>query len=197
MQMKFVCKAVWVAAALCVAPATMLASPKADQSAVRTAAFSKGTSPDDTSLLLQRIQGDALTIRDNADQLQACLRGPSLTDWESDAELLENVRADVNEMNRLVFRLRADKAEASPWEQKLIERIAPTAENLAGTTEDAIVTLNNNQGHVYFSDLEGLTNDIYKQASLIDRTVGGFEKYVAARHEAQQLKQTLGLKSSS
>ncbi len=49
MQMKFVCKAVWVAAALCVAPATMLASPKADQSAVRTAAFSKGTSPDDTS----------------------------------------------------------------------------------------------------------------------------------------------------
>ncbi len=197
MRMKFVCKAVLVAAAFCVAPAAMLASPKTGQSRVGTVAFDKGASPNDTSLSLQQIQRDALSVKDSADQLQARLRAPFLNDWESDAEILDNVRADVNEMSTLLFRLRANKAEASPREQTVIGRIAPTTMELASTTQDAIVTLDNNQGRVYATDLEGLASDIYKQANLIGETVGNFEKYANARHEVEQLKQTLGLKSSS
>jgi hypothetical protein len=100
-------------------------------------------------------------------------------------------------MDKLLSQLRENQAEASPWQQKAIERIAPSVVNLTDTTQAAIVSLNDNQGHPYFSDLAGLASNIYNQASQIARTTGDFEQYANARHEVRQLKQTLGLKGNS
>ena len=123
--------------------------------------------------------------------------GEPSSDWESDGDLLERVRDRVNEMDKLLSQLRENQAEASPWQQKAIERIAPSVVNLTDTTQAAIVSLNDNQGHPYFSDLAGLASNIYNQASQIARTTGDFEQYANARHEVRQLKQTLGLKGNS
>jgi hypothetical protein len=196
MRINFFYKGVLLAATLCVAPAALPASSSASQPGASTAESSKGAFPISASNLLQRLQVDALRVQDSADLLR--LRGgePS-SDWESDGYLLERVRDRVNEMDNLLSQLRGNQAEASPWQQKAIERIAPSVVNLTDTTQAAIVALNNNQGHPYFSNLVGLAGDIYDRASQIARTTGGFEQYANARHEVHQLKQTLGLKGNS
>lgn len=196
MRMNFARKGALVAAALCLAPGALLASPKASQLGPQ-AAVNQGASPNDTGLLLLRIQTDALEVENNADQLQSVLRAPFLNDWQMDAEYLEDAGADVNEMNKLFFRLRADERTASPWQQRAIDRIASTAVNLADTTQAAVDTLHNNQSHVYATDLDALAQDMFKQASLIEQAAGNLQKYAGARHEVRQLKQALGLKSSS
>ncbi len=197
MRIYFVCKGALVAAMFCLAPAALLASPKAGQPGARAVEFNKVTFPNDISSRLRQIQSEAYHVKNNADQLQAQLREGSLDDWKADAVLLDSVSAHVNRMNKLLSYLRAHKAEASPLQRKVIEHIAPASVELANTTQDAIVTLQNNETHVYMTDLDGLANDIYMEASRVDQTLGNLEKYLDAHHEEQPLKQTLGLKNKS
>ena len=111
--------------------------------------------------------------------------------------LEKRTRNRVNNMDELLSQLRAHESEARSWLQKAIDCIAPTVVNLTDTTQQAIVSLNNNQGRIAFSNLEGLAGDIYAQAGLIRRAIANFEEYANARHEVRQLKQTLGLKGYS
>jgi gas vesicle protein len=197
MRINFLYKGVLVAATLCVAPAALPAAPKASQPGTRAMESSKGAMPTTASNLLRQIQIDALSVQVSADQLRSRLGSPFLNDWESDADLLQRVRDQVNEMDKLLSQLRENQAEASPWQQKAIERIALRAAELTNSTEDAIVTLNNCQAYPYFSNLPGLAGDIYNEASQIRRTERHFEEQAKARHEVGQLQQTLGLKSNS
>jgi hypothetical protein len=194
MRINLLSKGVLLAATLCVAPAALPASPRASQPGATEP--SKGAMPINASNLLRQVQMDALSVQDSADQLRLRVGDPS-SDWESEGDLLERVCDRVNEMDKLLSQLRENQAEASPWQQKAIERIAPSVLNLTDTTQAAMVSLNNNQGHPYFSNLPGLTRDIYDRASQIARATGDFERYANARHEVRQLKQTLGLKGNS
>jgi hypothetical protein len=196
MRINFVCKGALVVATLCVAPAALLASPKAGQPSARPVAFNNVGSPNNTSFLLQRIQSEAIHVEDNAGQLRALLRDPFLYDWQSDDEYLEKVRLHVNDMNELLSQLRAQKAEASPSQRQVIELIAPPSVELADTTQGAFATLRNNENHIFACDLDGLAKDIYKQANRVDQAVANLQKYLQARNEAQKLKQTLGLKNN-
>jgi hypothetical protein len=197
MRINFLYKGVLVAATLCVAPAALLASPRAGQPDTRAVAVNKGAPPNVTSSLLEQIRTEAISVEDNAEQLQMLVRDGSVTAWEGDASLLNNVRDDVNKMNKTLSYLRAHQAEASPLQQKIIDRVAPPALELADTTQGAIVTLNNNEANVYMSNLAGLANDIDKEARRVDQTVGDLDKYAHAHHEERQLQQTLGLKNNS
>ena len=166
MRINLLYKSVLLAATLCVAPAALPASPRASQPGTRAMESSKGAMPINASNLLRQVQIDALSVRDNADQLRLRVFE---NDWESDGGLLDRVRDRVNEMDKLLSQLRENQAEAPPWQQKEIERIAPSVVNLTDTTQEAIVSLNNNQGRLYFSNLPGLAGDIYSQARQIVR----------------------------
>jgi hypothetical protein len=196
MRNNLLVKGVLVAAALCVAPAALPASPGASQPSARATEWSKGGMPINATNLLQQVHIDALRVRDNADKLRLRVGDPSINS-ELEGDLLDRVRDRVNEMVKVLSQLRENQAEAPPRQQKEIERIAPSVVNLTDTTQEAIVSLNNNQGHPYFSNLAGLAGDIYDRASQIARTTGDFEQYANARHEVRQLKQTLGLKGNS
>jgi len=191
MKISFLSKGVLIAAALCLAPAALPASPKpAGQGVV---AVNPQASPGDTASLLEQVRVEALSIKNNADQLQMLLRESTQDFWEGDAALLEDVRDQVNKLNKLVYDVRVHQAEASPLQQEVIARVTPSVIELVGTTQDALTTLNNNQSRVYMSDLPNLANDIYTEASRVAQTVRDFDKYVHSRQEEQQLKQTLGL----
>ena len=197
MRNNLLIKAVLVAATLGVAPAALPASPRASQPGTRAMESSKGTMPVNVSNLLRQVQIDAFSVQDSADKLRSRLSSPFLNDWESDALLLERVRDRVNEMDKLLSQLRENQAEALPWQQKAIERIALSVADLTNSTQDAIVTLDNHQAQPFLSNLPGLAADIYNQASQISQTERNFEEYVKARQEMRQLQQTLGLKSNS
>jgi hypothetical protein len=196
MRINFLYKGVLVAATLCVAPATLPASRGASQPGVRTAGSRQGAFANHASNLLQQIQADALRVKVRADRLQALTDEPWVVDWHAFGEQLQSVHDRVNEMDKLLSQLRANQSEALPWQQQAINRIAPTVVNLTDTTQAAIVSLNENQD-VYYSDLRGLAGDMCNQARRIEQAIANFEKYANARHEAPQLKQTLGPKNNS
>ena len=130
------------------------------------------------SFLCDQIRSQAVSIENDAGQLQVVMRNPVSNDWEDDSNLLENVRDHVNKMNQLVSELRAQEAQASPSQQKAISEIVAPSIELAGTTQDAIVTLNHNQAEPRLTDLSGLENDIYHCASRVDQAVKNFHKSV-------------------
>lgn len=184
MRINFLYKGVLVAATLCVAPAALPAAPRASQPGARTAGSGQAAFANEASNLLQQIQADALRVGVRADGLQALTREPFLADWREDGGQLTSIRARVNDMDRLLSQLRAKQSQALPWQQQAIDRIAPSLVNLTDTTEDAIVSLNKNQGDIQFSDLEGLAGDMYNQARLIGQAIGNFEKNANARQGA-------------
>jgi len=197
MRNSFLYKGVLVATALCVVPAALAKSPKGGgDPGGRTAAVTRGTSPKETSALLEQMRIDAMSVENDAGQLEMLVREGYFNTKQDDAPLLDNVRDEVNQMNRLLSSLRAHKAEASPLQQAIIERVAAPAIEMAGTTELAIDTVNNDGTHLYTSDLPGLADSIYQEASRVDQTVAELDKYVHARHEEQQLRRTLGLKGN-
>jgi hypothetical protein len=197
MRNSFLYKGVLVATGLCVVPAALAASPKGGDPGGRTAAVTPGTSPKETSALLEQMRIDAMSVENDAGQLEMLVREGYFNTKQDDAPLLDNVRDEVNQMNKLLSSLRVHEAEASPVQHEIIKRVAAPAIEMAGTTELAIDTLNNDAAHLYMSDLPGLANAIYQEASRVDQTVGELDKFVHARHEEQQLRQTLGLKGNS
>jgi alpha-D-ribose 1-methylphosphonate 5-triphosphate synthase subunit PhnH len=118
-------------------------------------------------------------------------------DWQTAGILLSRVRDQVNDMSKLLFQLRENQAEASPTDRKEIKRIVPTVLELTNTTQAALVTLSNNEGNLYLSDLPGLARDIYNQAGRINRTTENFEHHANARHEVSHLAQTLQINRNS
>ena len=191
MRVSSLSKGALVAAALCLAgaalPASLLAGgPKVMD--VSPTAFQA-----EASSLLGQIRQTAIGVKNDADQLQMLTRQGYEAGWEGDSSLLEDIRDQVNEMNKLLRDLRVHQAEASPAQQEIIERVtAPTLE-LAGATQGAIVTLNNNESHVYMTNLPTVANDIYDEASRVAQTVGNFDKYSHSLQEEQDLKKTLGI----
>jgi len=176
MRMNFVCKGALAVATLCVAPAALPASATANQPGTVTLKSEKGAFASNASNLLQQVQNDAQRVRNSADQLEARLRQPFLNDWESDASLLERARGRVNAMDDLLFQLRMNHSKALPWQQQAIKRIAPSVVNLTDTTEDAVVTLKNNQAHIYATNLGGLADHMYDEANRIDQAIGNLER---------------------
>lgn len=190
MRINMLYKSILVAATLCVAPAAFSGSPNGSPPRVRSVVTGKGIFGNDASNLLQQIRADALGVKNDADELRAFTRTPFLIDWISDGGQLTNIRGRVNDMDKLLVQLRENQSEALPWQQQAIDRIAPTVVNLTDTTEAAIVSFNQYQNEVFYSDVPGLAADMYDQARLIDKTLGNFGKSVEARHEPQQLNQT-------
>jgi hypothetical protein len=191
MSKDYLRSAVLIAAMLFVAPAAMWASPQASDSVTRSA------QPNDVSLLLQEMRSDAYFVKNQADQLEALLRNGPLNSWESDATLLREVADSVNEMNHTLARLRSEESEASPLQQKIIDQVAPPSFELAGTTQAAITTLNDNLSHVYMSSLSALANQMYNEANRVNQAVDNLDKYVRASQEARQFSQKLGLSNNS
>ena len=171
MKISFLSKGILVAAALCMVPAALPASPKGAGQGVVT--VNPEASPGDAASLLDQIRSEALRVKYNADQLQGLVREGNLISWRHDDYLLEDVRDQVNELNMLLYNLRVDQAEASPVQQEIIARIAPPALELVGATHDALVTLDSNKSHVSMSDLPSLADEIYQEASRVAQTLGG------------------------
>jgi len=188
-------KGVLLAAALCVAPAAFPASPNG--SVPRTPSVMSGDEnfTKNASNMLERIQEDAVMVKDGADQLEAFTRTPFLIDWQSDGGELSSIRARVNDMDKELSQLRSDQSEALPWQRQAIDRIAPTVMNLTNTAQAAIVSLNQYQDNVFYSDVRGLAQDMSHQARLIDQTIGNNAKSARSAHQESSKTQRNGTNS--
>jgi hypothetical protein len=187
-------------AALLVAPALLIGGSKPERPTYPPipAAY-MWSFPNDASSLLQQLRTQALQVRDSAAQLQAFNRDGADISWQLDAGLLTRVKAQVNDMNATLFRLRGIHQMALPWQQKAISSVTPKVIELTDYVHDAIQKLNHNQTTVHVLD-NGYAQDadfMYRRANTIALSIGEFEKYAAARTEIKQLSPALGMNPTS
>lgn len=154
-------------------------------------------SPKETSVLLKQIKAQADHVRNLADRLDSYNREWPEIGWQIDAHMLNRARWHVNAMDNALFLLENSKSNALPWQRKAIRRIAPMIYELTGATEASIGQLNDNHDHWWASNYPGYTNCMYKKAKHIAHTVGDFEAYAGDMHHARELRDTLGLHTST
>jgi hypothetical protein len=197
MKTSFLCKPALIAAALCLAPATLSANPRTTNSPARSTQAIIPTANLDATSLLQSLQSDAQRVKSESDNLHTLTNQPFLIDWRADGILLQHAQADVDAMDTALYRLRLNQPKYIAWQRTLISRIAPTVATLTDTTQAALASLSHNTGRIAFSDLHKLAGDMYSDAGQIDLTIAHFNKYEYARSEARELGRTLRLNAGS
>lgn len=178
MRVNFLNKGVLWAAILWLAPAAFSASPGASPPRVRAVVTATAPFAVEASSLIQQVKEEALGVKKDAGELSACTRQPFLLDWHADADQLVVIREQVNKMDNQLAELRADQAEALPWQQQAVAAVAPALAELTNTTQTAITGLNadESQAQIYYSNMHGLANDMYTEASHVTRTLATAQK---------------------
>jgi chromosome segregation ATPase len=80
-------------------------------------------------------------IKKDAAQMESYTRRSGLN-WETHAETLEKIKADVNELQQNMRGLQSHRTVASPWQQEAIDRITGLANDLAANMNATIDRLN-------------------------------------------------------
>jgi hypothetical protein len=104
--------------------------------------------PDSESVLklLSDAKTTAFQLKEDAEAMESFTR-VNLT-WESHAKAITVIKDHVNELGRIVGKLREARAEASPWQKTAIDRIVPFLDELGGYTSAVIEHINANRQHL-------------------------------------------------
>lgn len=125
--------------------------------------------PKETSGLFVQLNQDAVTVRDLADKFNMYNENPDLFGWQPYANTLNEVKDQVNQMDRIMYRLRETKRVDSPRQQRAINRIAPAVLELDLYTAQAMDYLNHNQVFLWNPVFRSDTSAVYTRAIAINR----------------------------
>jgi hypothetical protein len=143
----------------------------------------------EASQILGQVQLDAYKVRDSAAELRADDREPAEISWQSEGNLLERLRDQVNAMDAHICRLRIIERVTDGEQQATINRILPQMVVVSDETQAAIRFLNHGDDHHdlfapryydYGADLYASANRVYN-----DLQQGGWE-YMAKGRQAPQ-----------
>lgn len=146
--------------------------------------------------LLQDVQTEASQVRQHAANLQTYGR-ENVVDWQSHADQLDRVRAEVNDMGAKLCRLQEIRRVLAPWQQAAIDRIAPQIRLIADNAKDAIQFANNNQEALWQPVYTKYIANLYHEGQSVSTTVNDFEEYAHTRTAYRELQKTLGMKTAS
>jgi len=119
--------------------------------------------------LLRQIHDDAYQVRDAADQLEAYNREPFLIDWRIEADTLQNMKYQINHMDRALYRLRAVEGGVPQDERAQINEIAPAMVELTDSAQAAIVFLNNNENLLWVPKYTAYADEMYSEACRVEQ----------------------------
>ena len=141
------------------------------------------------------IQSDARQALDHAANLQSF--EVEDVNWQTQAEQLSQVKAEINDMGRKLCRLETIRQVTAPWQQKTIDRIAATIRLMAGNTRDAIVFGNSHQDQLWVPTFGAYVNNLYQEAGTLRRSTGNAVEYARVLRESRSLRSDLGIQASS
>ena len=95
---------------------------------------------DHVNRLLADARVMAFELKYDADVMEAFTR--STASWETHAVQINYIREHVNELGKQEAKLKAVRAEASPWQRTVIDRIMPYLDELGGYTSAVIEHIN-------------------------------------------------------
>ena len=159
----------YILVAMLAGPALWAASRSAQPAELVSASHEMAFSTESPSLLDQ-LQIDALRVRNEADQLAVMTMQPELYTREAYGYQLENARYRVNRMDQDLLALRVNKDDVSTLQKKEIAEIAPAVLELTTSTQNAIVALRQNRGHVLAAHLDQYSKEMSHEANLVNPT---------------------------
>jgi hypothetical protein len=121
----------------------------------------------DAPEMLSQLHEDAQQVRDVADQLEAYNREPLLVDWQMNADTLQNMRDEINQMDQTLYRLQSIESTLPQNEQAEIDQITPAMVELTDTAQLAINFVRNNEGRVWMPEYTAYADEMYNEANRI------------------------------
>jgi len=118
--------------------------------------------------MLQQIHDDAYQVRDEADQLTGYDQEPNLIDWRMHADILQNMKYQINDMDQALHRLRDDEAALPKHDRAEVNRIAPALVELTDTAQDAIDFLSNNKNLLWEPRYTAYVDEMYSEAGRVE-----------------------------
>jgi hypothetical protein len=149
----------------------------------------------EASCLLTQIKDQALEVRNLSDTLYSLDEDGTQNMWQYDASLLQEARTHVNDMDQLLYQLRAIPGMTTFAEKRTLALVAPSVVELTDTTQDAIVYLGEHQDALMFPPYRDDAEVMYNKASRIVNFVNDYQNYVLERAKARELRSGLGLPS--
>lgn len=150
----------------------------------------------EANTLFQEIQTDADQALNHAAKLQSFADSQNLS-WPTHADQLDSLKQVVNDMGKKLCRLEVIRRVTAPWQQAEIDRIAKTVPLMADNIEDAIVFGNGHQMTLWLPTYQRYADNLYGEAQAMTRSVDNAVAYARAAKEYQNLRQEMGMRSSS
>lgn len=101
----------------------------------------------EVSELLSQAKTHAIRLRNDADQMHHF--SLSRMSWESHATQISMIKDHINNLGKVLQKMRDNYESASPWQKQAIDRITPLAQELATNTETTIEHINKNQSRLH------------------------------------------------
>ena len=131
------------------------------------------------SVLLQRVEANAIDARHDAARLKTFTRSPGLHSWQLHAAELTQIKERVNEIGELMGEFKAIKDQASDRQNKAFNAAVSQAAELAGVTEDALKIVNQDKQKVEMAhpDYETKITKIYDLSDHVVAAIGFAESW--------------------
>jgi len=117
--------------------------------------------------MLSQLHQDAQQVRDTADQLEAYNREPFLVGWQVNADMLQSMQGQINQMDRTLYRLHTIEATLPQNERTEINEVTPAMVELTDTAQLAINFVKNHEDDVWMSKYTAYADEMYNQANRI------------------------------
>jgi len=123
----------------------------------------------EASRLFKGITTEARQVDQKAEEVRAASDTPTL-DWHFQADELNQIRNDVNDMGQKLHRLELIRGQLTPSQQAAVDASLPSLKEVAKVTGEAINYVNENQGLFWNRQYKSYADDLSNEATQLART---------------------------
>jgi hypothetical protein len=145
----------------------------------------KAADSDEITNLLADAKAHAVELNADAASMESFTR--SKASWQSYANHLTMIKEHVNDVGKLLTKLKNAEAAGSPWQQTAIKRIEPLLKEMADNTTATIKHLNENQNKVHFPAFQDFVKENYELSTNLANLIRDFVDYGNARDKFESL----------
>lgn len=154
-------------------------------------------SPNENNLKVQRLLSQARyqAGRLNRDANRMAELVNSNVGWQAREHELARVKAHVNDLGKVIYKLESSRVDASPWQKQSIDHLVPVLREVAVNTTDEIDYLNSDQA---FADSPQYNNLAYQSASMsqeLSSQISNIIRYGKDRSQLARLSDNLDLQA--
>ena len=156
-------------------------------------AFANAQNTDSPAIndLLKEARVHAVQAENDADTLASYTRGR--LSWESHASRLIYMKEHAHDLIVDFNKLKAMRAEGSPWQQEAIDQINPMLHEMADHLTATITHLNENHSKVHFPAYQDYARGNWELMSKTARLINDFVEYGENKADVLALERNLDL----